>query len=70
MSIKEVDIMMESFTGIHQEYVASQVRSQICEMQNILEKLESDTIGYAFMDGCLKQVENNLRNLRKSYKGN
>jgi hypothetical protein len=57
---------MNSMTSIRRDFVASNLRSQLNRLRGILDNIEEeDAVDYEYASESLKEVETNLRQIRK-----
>ncbi|MFH1752825.1 MAG: hypothetical protein ABH875_01460 [Candidatus Omnitrophota bacterium] len=58
--------MLQQMSSLCKDYVASNIRSKIMTLKNILYAIENDMgLGHSEMENMLKGVEEGIRNLRK-----
>ncbi len=63
---REVKVEMESMSTIRRDFVASNLRSQLNRLQNILNNIEvGSNVDCQYADTSLKEVESGLRQIRK-----
>ncbi|MGA2774454.1 MAG: hypothetical protein ABSE81_00095 [Candidatus Omnitrophota bacterium] len=63
---KEVKVDMDGMSTIRKDFVASNLRSQLNRLQNILNNIEvSDRVDCQYTDISLKEIEVVLRQIRK-----
>ena len=58
---------MQAMSTIRRDFVASNLRSQLSRLRNVLESIEEEEhMDYGYADESLKQIEMTLRDIRKS----
>ena len=56
---------------VRKDFVASHLRSQLTRLQNVLDNIEEENkVECDFAHGSLKEIEANLRNIRKLCESN
>lgn len=57
---------MNGMTGIRRDFVASNLRSQLNRLRHILDNIEEeDKVDCEYASESLKEIETNLRQIRK-----
>ena len=57
---------MNSMTSIRRDFVASNLRSQLNRLRHILDNIEEETaVDCEYANESLKEIETNLRQIRK-----
>jgi exonuclease VII large subunit len=65
-NIKEVNKNMYTMSNIHKDFLASNIRSQINRLRDVLINLETEnSLDRGYANGALKDIEVNLRQIRK-----
>ena len=55
----------QCMSNIKRDFIASNLRSQVGRLTNILGSIEQDSIDCDYMHDLLKEIESNLRQIRK-----
>lgn len=62
---------MVGISGLHKDFIASHIRSQLTTLNGVLECIESSGLSNekenGYVDESLKRVEKNIRRLRRIY---
>jgi Zn ribbon nucleic-acid-binding protein len=57
---------MHTMSMMRKDFVASNLRSQVTRLQNVLDNIEEvNKVECGFAEGSLKEVETSLRSIRK-----
>ncbi|MBI4981718.1 MAG: hypothetical protein HZC15_01000 [Candidatus Omnitrophica bacterium] len=56
---------MNNMSEISRDFVASHLRLQLNRLRNILNDMETEKFECSYTQGSLKELENNLRQIRK-----
>lgn len=56
---------MINMSGIRRDFVASHIRSQLSRLRGILDNIEEEKVDCDFTNESLREVETNLRQIRK-----
>jgi hypothetical protein len=57
--------MIQDMSGLECDYLASNLRSQLNLLQNVLTLIESQQVDCDYTHNSLKEIEVNLRQIRK-----
>lgn len=56
---------MQTMTGMRKDFVASHLRSQYNRLRSVIQNIENDDMLDGYAQESLKQIEFNLRHIRK-----
>ncbi len=56
---------VQCMSSIKRDFIASNLRSQVSRLSNILGNIEADSAGCDYTHDSLKEIESNLRQIRK-----
>ena len=54
-----------SISSARKDFIASHLRSQLNKLENVLGSMEEDDINCTYADESLKEIEKNLRQIRR-----
>ena len=55
----------DSISSARKDFIASHLRSQLNKLENVLGSIEEEHVNCTYADVSLKEIEKNLRQIRK-----
>jgi len=61
---------MQILSSMRRDFIAGHIRSQIDKLHTTLSSMEEDIVDYDYATNSLKEIEANLRQIRKLFTDN